>query len=128
VAVPTDAVFVSGIEFEASHGNTAAERRSTRRFRCNVELSRDLSVSVASDRLRDTIDYFQVCAKVVAIGTGEPFRLIEALAGKILDAVHADYPDSDITLTLEKLHPPCPGAPAASGVRLSRAARFDESM
>ena len=33
-----DAVFVRGLEFEASHGYTAAERRGTRRFRLNLEL------------------------------------------------------------------------------------------
>ncbi len=118
-----DAVFVSGIEFEASHGHTAAERRSTRRFRCAVELTRDLSASVTSDRLVDTIDYAGVCAIVLEIGTRQTFKLIEALAGKIVDAIQELHPDAGVTLTLEKLHPPCPGAPAASGVRITRAAR-----
>jgi dihydroneopterin aldolase len=117
---PQDAVFVNGIEFEASHGYTAAERRATRRFRCHVEIRRDLSVSSRSDRLQDTIDYRHVCAIVVTIGTQRTFKLIEALAGAILDAVADAYPASSITVTLEKLHPPCPGAPAASGVRVSR--------
>jgi dihydroneopterin aldolase len=46
--------------------------------------------------------------------------LIEALAGAIADAVHARYPQTGITITVEKLAPPCPGAPAVSGVRISR--------
>ena len=37
-ASSTDAVFVRGLEFEASHGYTAAERRATRRFRVSLEL------------------------------------------------------------------------------------------
>jgi dihydroneopterin aldolase len=119
---PPDAVFVTGIEFEASHGYTAAERRATRRFRCAVELQRDLSASSRSDRLQDTIDYRHVCAMVMEIGTTRTFKLIEALAATMLDAIAAAYPGTTITLTLEKLHPPCPGAPAASGVRMTRQA------
>jgi 7,8-dihydroneopterin aldolase/epimerase/oxygenase len=118
-----DAIFVSGIEFEASHGFTAYERRNTRRFRCAVELTHDLSASALSDKLKDTIDYREICAVVVEIGTKRTFKLIEALAGAIADAIQELHPDVGVTITLEKLHPPCPGAPAASGVRMTRAAR-----
>jgi len=118
-----DAVFVTGIEFEASHGFTAAERRLSRRFRCDVELTAQLGASAASDRLSDTIDYRRICALVVDIGTRRTFKLIEALAGAILDAIHDVHPDAGVTLTLQKLHPPCVGAPASSGVRMSRAPR-----
>jgi dihydroneopterin aldolase len=121
---PPDVVFVSGIEFEASHGFTAYERRNTtRRFRCSVELSTDLHESAASDRLQDTIDYRRICAIVVEIGTKQTFKLIEALAGAIVDAIQELHPSTGVTLTLEKMHPPCLGAPAASGVRLSRPPR-----
>jgi dihydroneopterin aldolase len=118
-----DAVFVTGIEFEASHGVTAIERKSTRRFRCHVELRRELDDAARSDNIADTVDYRRVCAAVVEIGTRRTFRLIEALAGAMLDAIQDAYPDAGVTLTLEKLHPACPGAPAASGVRMSREPR-----
>jgi dihydroneopterin aldolase len=121
---PRDAVFVSGIEFEASHGFTAYERKNTtRRFRCSVELSCDLEASAASDRLQDTIDYRRICAEVVEIGTTRTFKLLEALAGAIVDAIQELHPAAGVTLTLEKMHPPCLGAPVASGVRITRPPR-----
>lgn len=121
---PPDTVFVTGIEFEASHGFTAYERRNTtRRFRCSIELTADLTASAASDRLHDTIDYRRVCAIVLEIGTKRTFKLIEALAGAIVDAVQDLHPDAGVSITLEKMHPPCLGAPAASGVRMARAPR-----
>lgn len=123
VGAGDDLVFLRGVEFEASHGLTAAERRGTRRFRCDVQLTCDLGTSSASDRLADTIDYSKVSAVIVEIGTSRTFKLIEALAGSILDGIQAIYPRAQITITLEKLAPPCVGAPAASGVRLSRAPR-----
>ena len=115
-----DAIFVHGIEFEANHGYTAAERKSTRRFRCAIELTHDLTSAAKSDRLQDTIDYRAVCALAVEIGTQKTYRLLEALAGAIADAVLARNPGSRVTVTVEKLAPPCPGAPASAGVNLTR--------
>ncbi len=36
------------------------------------------------------------------------------------DAIIAAYPGVTVTITLEKLAPPCPGVPEACGVRLTR--------
>jgi len=114
------AVYVTGIEFEASHGYTAAERRLTRRFRLAIEIRRDFEHASRSDRIQDTIDYRAVCAIAVEIGTTRTFKLLEALAGAIADALQERYPDAGLTVTVEKLAPPCPGAPELSGVRLVR--------
>jgi dihydroneopterin aldolase len=116
----TDAVFVNGITFEANHGYTAVERKGTRRFRCSIELRRDFSAASRSDRIQDTIDYRAICAIAVDIGTNRTFKLLEALAASIADAVQERYPGVGLTITVEKLAPPCPGAPEVSGVRLVR--------
>ena len=98
--MPTDTITVHGLEFEASHGYTAAERKLTRRFRCHIELSRDLAAAARSDRVQDTIDYRAVCA--------------------IADAIIARFPGTGVTITVEKMAPPCPGAPVSTGVTLTR--------
>jgi len=121
--VRPSAVYVQGIEFEASHGYTAAERRLTRRFRLAIEIRRDLEAAARSDRIHDTVDYRAVCAAAVEIGTTRTFKLLEALAGAIADAIQDKYPDAGLTVTVEKLAPPCPGAPSLSGVRLEREPR-----
>jgi dihydroneopterin aldolase len=118
-----DSIYVSGIEFEASHGYTAAERRLTRRFRCHIEITRDLEAPSRSDRIADTVDYRVLCAIAVEIGTTRTFKLLETLAGAIADGVQEKYSDVGLTITVEKIAPPCPGAPAVSGVRLSRKPR-----
>lgn len=114
-----DLVFVRGMEFEASHGYTAAERRSTRRFRLNLELRCALGAAARSDRISDTIDYRKVCELAIRIGTESTFRLLEALAGAIGRAIQAEYPGVDVVVEVEKLAPPCPGVPASCGVRVS---------
>ncbi len=115
---PSDAVFVTGIEFEANHGYTAAERRATRRFRVSLELHRSLRAAAASDRIGDTIDYRKVCELILRIGTESTFRLLEALAGSIARAIQELYPGVGVIIELHKLAPPCPGVPESCGVRL----------
>jgi dihydroneopterin aldolase len=117
-SLAADAVFVSGLEFEANHGYTAAERRATRRFRVNLELRYSLAQAATSDRLADTIDYRRVCEAVVRVGTESTFKLLEALAGRIGAAVQEIYPQAAVMVELHKLAPPCPGVPASCGVRL----------
>ena len=114
----TDSVFVRGLEFEGNHGYSAAERRGTRRFRVNLTLGLDLTAAAGSDRISDTIDYWKVSDIVVAVGTKSTFRLLEALAGAIGSKIQELYPRVQVVIELEKLAPPCPGVPAASGVRL----------
>ncbi len=113
-----DCVFVRGLEFEGNHGYTAAERRGTRRFRVSLTLELSLASAAVSDRIADTIDYWKVSEAVVAIGTKSTFRLLEALAGAIATRIQELYPHAAVTIELEKLAPPCPGVPAACGVKL----------
>lgn len=114
-----DTVFVRGLEFEASHGYTAAERRATRRFRVSLELQSPLAAAAESDRLADTVDYWKICEIAVRVGTESTFRLLERLAGRMALAIQEVYPRADVTVELEKLAPPCPGCPESCGVRLA---------
>lgn len=114
----SDAIFVRGIEFEANHGYTAVERRSTRRFRVSLVLETDLSEASESDRIKDTIDYRKVCELAIRIGTENTYKLLEALAGHIGRSIQQLYPKVSVTVQLDKLAPPCPGVPESCGVRL----------
>jgi 7,8-dihydroneopterin aldolase/epimerase/oxygenase len=114
----SDCVFVRGLEFEGNHGYTAAERRGTRRFRVNLTLELSLGAAAVSDKIADTIDYWKVSEAVVAIGTKSTFRLLEGLAGAIGSRIQDIYPRAGVSIEIEKLAPPCPGVPAACGVKL----------
>ncbi len=116
--VTTDCVFVRGLEFEGNHGYTAAERRGTRRFRADITIEVPLAAAAGSDRIADTVDYWKVSEIVVSLGTKSTYKLIEALAGAIANKIQELYPRAGVIIQLEKLAPPCPGVPAACGVRL----------
>jgi dihydroneopterin aldolase len=83
-----------------------------------VTLELSLAAASVSDKIADTVDYFRVSELVVSIGTKSTFRLLERLAGEMARAIQEAYPRAAITVELEKLKPPCPGVPEASGVRI----------
>src|SRR4051794_6881108 len=107
--VPKGTVTVRNLEFQAKHGASAAERKSSRRFQVDVELTFPVARAMQSDRLSDTIDYHAVCTLLSEIGSSGPYRLLEALAGQMLSALSERFPEAEIALELRKLHPPCPG-------------------
>jgi dihydroneopterin aldolase len=111
-------VKIRNLEFQANHGATAGERRSARRFQVDVDLTFDMGRALESDRLADTINYKDVCELVVEIGTSRPYKLLERVAGAMLAAIAARWPNSGIELELRKLHPPCPGNPDYTAVRV----------
>ena len=114
-------ISIRNLEFQGRHGATAAERKSHRRFQVDVDLHVDASRAIATDRLADTVNYYDVCALVDEIGTGQTFHLIEALAGALVAAITARWPGAIVEVEVRKLNPPCPGNPACTAVRVRSA-------
>jgi dihydroneopterin aldolase len=114
-------LILSRIGFEGRHGATVAEQRSARLFEVDIEIDAPLAAAQVSDRLADTIDYRMVADIVVGIGGGEPHRLLESLAKRMVDALAERIPGADFRIELRKLHPPgCAGHPVHAAVRLHR--------
>jgi dihydroneopterin aldolase len=113
-------IILYGLEFEGRHGASAVERKSTRKFVVNLEMDVDVEPAETSDRLADTVDYTGAADIVVGLGVGEPHRLLESLARRMVDALRQRLPRARrVRLELRKLHPPsCPGHPSYSAVRL----------
>ncbi len=115
-------IVLRDIGFEGRHGATAIERKSLRKFEVDLELELEGDCGQRTDRLSDTVDYSALAEIVVGIGAGEPHRLLESLARRMLDAVQARVPAGHFRLELRKLNPPsCAGHPKFSAVRLTAA-------
>jgi dihydroneopterin aldolase len=114
-------ILLSRIEFDGRHGATAVERRASRKFEVDVEVDVDVTAAERSDELVDTIDYSRVAEVIVGIGVGEPHRMLESLARRMVDNVRGRFPAiKGVRLELRKLNPPtCPGHPDYSAVRIS---------
>jgi dihydroneopterin aldolase len=115
----TGVVKIRNVEFQGKHGASADERRSSRRFQVDVDMTFTMARAIESDRLADTVNYRDVCETIVQIGEARPYRLLEALAAEMLREMRQRWPQAQITIELRKLHPPCPGNPDFTAVRLS---------
>jgi 7,8-dihydroneopterin aldolase/epimerase/oxygenase len=114
-------IALNGLSFEGRHGATVKERRQTRRFEVDVLLEADFQGAERSDRLVDALDYRDVADIIVEIGCGEPHRLIESLARRMVDSLSERFPSTAITLELRKLAPPgCAGQPRFSAYRIQQ--------
>ncbi|MCC9174135.1 dihydroneopterin aldolase [Arthrobacter sp. zg-Y179] len=82
-----DRITLSGITATGFHGVFPHERRDGQPFVVDLVLFTDLGPAAATDDLTLTAHYGEVAELVVQIITGEPLNLIEALAGRIADAV-----------------------------------------
>ena len=78
-----DKLILKGIRFHGYHGVPEAERQVGGSYEIDAILGCALKNSGSTDALADTIDYAEVVARIVEIGTQHSFQLIEALAEKI---------------------------------------------
>lgn len=98
----SDTILLAGMRFEGVHGVADEERAFPQLLEVDLEVGRDLAAAAASDDLRDTLDYgelVEVCRRVVEEGTA---RLLEAVAGAILDEVAARPGVERVTVRVRK--------------------------
>jgi len=116
----SDRITLRGMRFLGRHGVDLEERLKPQPFEVDVILRGDLSAPAASDDLADTIDYSAVFMTVQHVVEGQSFRLIEALAGAVADAVLADPRIADVEVRIRKPRAPLPGAFDTVEARLRR--------
>lgn len=115
-----DRILIQGIQFYGHHGVTEEERKLGQRFLVDVELSLDLTEAGRRDDLAASIDYSQVHAVVVEIGTREQFRLLEAVAARIASAILERFPVQQVRVRATKPSPPIPGLSGGVSVEIVR--------
>lgn len=115
-----DKILIESIEFYGYHGATEEEQRIGHRYMVDVVLYFDTRRAGHTDNLADTINYSQVAKRIVAIGTGESFHLLEALAARMAEVLLSEFPAEGIRLRVRKIYPPMNAIAAAVGVEIER--------
>ena len=83
---------LQGIELHGFHGVLEDERRDGQRFLVDLELDLADETAAASDAIEDAVDYRDVVETIVAVSDGRAYRLLEAFAAAIADALVARFP------------------------------------
>lgn len=117
----TDSILINGLEFYGYHGASDQEQTVGHRYQADVRLTVDTRPAGDSDRLSDTVSYSRVAKRLLEIGTQEQYRLLEALAARMVVVVFTDFPlVQGITLRVQKMVPPMNAIVSSVGVEITR--------
>jgi dihydroneopterin aldolase len=117
----TDRIFISGLSLHAYHGVMPYEGKVGQTFTIDLTLDIDLSAAARSDKVADTVSYDKVVECATAAFVAQKFRLIEAAAGKVADALLTKFPRvQGVTVTIHKPHAPIAATFSDVGVTLVR--------
>ena len=117
----SDRIFIKGLALHAYHGVMAHEAKVGQTFTLDLDLEIDLSAAARSDKVVDTVSYDKVVDCASEAFCAQRYRLIEAAAGRVADAVLATFPPvRSVRVTIHKPHAPIAATFDDVGVTLVR--------
>ena len=119
-----DSVFVNGLVLHAYHGVMPHEGKVGQPFIIDLVLDIDLTDAAKSDKLADTVSYDAVVTVVDRTFTAKGYRLVEAAAGAVADALLENFSRVlAVRITVRKPHAPVAAVFTDVGVTLIRTRR-----
>ncbi len=110
---------LEGMEFKAYHGCLEQEKVRGNVFTVDFRGELDLSAAAQSDNLNDTLNYGEIY-EIVAYEMSIPSELLENVAGRIVKAIEAQFPQLiSFSVRVSKKRPPVDGVAQWSRVTLS---------
>jgi dihydroneopterin aldolase len=117
----SDRIFVDTLLLHAYHGVAEHEARIGQSFALDIVLELDLSEAARSDKLADTASYDDIVETISKTFCGTRYRLVEAAAGAVADALLARFAGvTTVRVTVHKPHAPIAAHFRAVGVTLVR--------
>jgi dihydroneopterin aldolase len=103
----SDAVFVSGLSLHAYHGVMQHEAKVGQTFKLDLVLDMDLAEASRTDQLKHTVSYDTVVKTASEAFCARRYRLVEAAAGAVAEAVLGGFPQvRRVRVTVHKPHAP----------------------
>lgn len=103
----SDQVFVRGLALHAYHGVMPHESKVGQTFTLDLTLDLDLAQASRSDKLADTVGYDQVVNVANEAFCAKRYRLVEAAAGAVAEAVLSRFKQvTAVRVTIHKPHAP----------------------
>jgi 7,8-dihydroneopterin aldolase/epimerase/oxygenase len=120
----SDAIFVNGLILHAYHGVMPHEAKVGQPFGLDLVLDIDLAEASRSDTLKATVSYETLVKTASEAFCARRYRLVEAAAGAVADAVLVRYPQvRGVRVTVRKPHAPIAATFDDVGVTITRARR-----
>ena len=117
----SDRIFITGLALHAYHGVMPHEGKVGQTFSLDLELDIDLSAAARSDRVADTVSYDKAVNCASEAFCAQRFKLIEAAAGAVANALLAAFPlVRGVKVTVHKPHAPIAATFTDVGITLTR--------
>jgi len=100
--MPADQIIIADLEVCYRVGVPAEERAQPQRLLLTLTLEHDFTAAVRSDNLADTIDYAAITQRLLTLGDGAEWELIETLAVDIADVVRDEFGVPRVTVEVKK--------------------------
>jgi dihydroneopterin aldolase len=118
----SDAIFLSGLALHAYHGVMQHEGKVGQTFRLDLVLALELNNASRTDKLKDTVSYDTLVKIASEVFCARRYRLVEAAAGAVADAVLERCPQvRGVRVTVHKPHAPVAATFDDVGVTIERA-------
>ena len=112
-----DKVLIEMLLCWAHVGVPEAERRRRQKVLIDLELGLDLKKAGRTDRVEATVDYAAVAREVKRLAEGRSFRLVEAMAESVAQAVRRRFRVKQVRVRIRKFSVPGVGS---VGVEITR--------
>lgn len=89
--LPTDIIFIHGLEADCVIGVWEWERRIRQRIVIDLDLAADIRRAARTDDLADTISYKDIAKSVTDLATSSSYHLVETLAEHIARLLVEDH-------------------------------------
>ena len=120
----SDSIFIIGLALHAYHGVMQHEAKVGQTFKLDLVLTIDLAAAARSDKLAHTVSYDQVVETASRAFCARRYRLVEAAAGAVADAVLDQFPQvTAVRVTVHKPHAPIAATFDDVGVAIERSRR-----
>jgi 7,8-dihydroneopterin aldolase/epimerase/oxygenase len=117
----SDTIFVTGLALHAYHGVMQHEAKVGQTFHLDLALDIDLADASRSDKLKDTVSYDTVVETAAEAFCANRYRLVEAAAGAVAEAVLQRFPIvRGVRVTVHKPHAPIAATFDDVGVTIER--------
>jgi dihydroneopterin aldolase len=117
----SDRIFINGLSLHAYHGVMAHEAKVGQSFALDLVVEVDLEDAARSDKVADTVSYDQIVDAASRAFCAQRYRLVEAAAGAVADAVLAQFPRiKTVRVTVHKPHAPIAATFRDLGVEITR--------
>jgi len=105
----SDIIRLKNLTFHAYHGVWDEEKEIGQRFEVDIELKVDNARAASTDKLKDTIDLYQVFQTVENVMMGNKYNLVETMAENIATNILEKYHPGEVLVRIRKPHAPIRG-------------------